>query len=381
MKLSKRYLWAAAAAVIAVSAIVISGLFRGGEREEAAEGVPVAVAVVEEGSITDELSLTGNIEAAVDVDLYSKVAGRLEELKKEAGDRVGKGEVLALIDDEDLEARLNQARAELDVARAELKKAGADLHREKRARERVMRLYESGVESEDLFDKADTAYKSALAAYELAESNVWKREAHLEQIRILFDETTLESPVDGLVARKYVDAGAMISTTTPILKVVNVRTVDVVVSVPEVKISAVRTGSPASVLVDAYPNEDFSGEVSRVSPWVDLKTRSSSVEVTIDNPEHLLKPGMFARVTLKLAQRDAVPLIPKDAILLSGGASTVFVVENGVARSRRIRTGMGKGNIIEVLEGLTVGEKIIVRGQSVLADGSEVEVVREMEIP
>ena len=110
------------------------------------------------------------------------------------------------------------------------------------------------------------------------------------------------------------------------------------------------------------------------------ETRSSSVEVSIENPEHHLKPGMFARVTLELEQREDVPLIPKDAILLSGGTTAIFVVEDGIARSRSVRTGMEKGNIIEVVEGLAGGERIIVRGQSVVSDGDGVEVVREEEI-
>ena len=377
MKVNRKYLWTAAAAGCALVAVLASGLFRRSAEEEGGVGIPVAVSVVRKGSITDELSLTGNIEAASDVDLYSKVSGRLEELKKDAGDEVKEGEVVARIDDQDLEARLNQARAEVDVARAELKKAGADLHREKRARDRVLRLFESGVESEDLFDKADTAYKSALAAYELGESNVWNREAHLEQDRILLNETTIESPVNGFVAKKYVDTGSMIAATTPILKVVNIDTVDVVVSVPEVKLSAVKVGSPAAIRVDAYPLEDFSGKIVRISPWVDLKTRSSAVEVAIANPAHHLKPGMFARVTLEIEQREDVPLIPKDAVLLVGGNTAVFVVEGGAARSRKVRTGMERGNVVEVLEGLEGGERLIVRGQSVVSEGSAVEVVRE----
>ena len=352
----------------------------GGDKATNNAAIPVAVAVVKEGSISDELSLTGNIEAISDVDLYSKIAGRLEELGKDVGDKVGKGEVLARIDDREIEARLNQAKAELAVAKAELKKAMADLHKAKKDKDRALRLYERGVESEYLFDQADTAYKSALASHELAESNVWKMEAYLEQARILMDEATIESPIEGVVAQRYVDAGDMISLTTAILKIVNVDTVDVVVSVPEVKISSIKVGSPVNIKVDAYPSESFTGKVARISPWVDLHTRTSKVEVSIENPKHYLKPGMFARVTIELQHRRDVPLIPKDAVLLIGGDSAVFVVDGDVARLRKVRTGLERGNLVEVVEGIERGQRIIVRGQSVASDGKRVEVVREDDI-
>jgi len=382
LNLKAKSVWLAAGGVCLLVAIITLIVSMGRKSDDAAgeAAIPVAVAVVGKGSISDELSLTGNVEAVCDVDLYSKVTGRLEKLNSDAGDEVGKGEVVALIDKEDFEARLNQARAELDVARAELKKAAADLHKADKDRGRVLRLYEDGIESEDLFDQADTAYKAALASHDLAESNVWNREARLEQARILLDETTIESPLDGFVARKYVDAGAMITLSTPILKVVNIDAVDVVVAVPEVKLSYVKIGAPVNIKVDAYPHDIFSGKVVRISPWVDLKTRTSKVEVSIENPGYRLKPGMFARVTLELERRAGVPLIPKDAIIMVGSERAVYVVEGGAAMVKKVRTGLEKGNIIEVLDGIGAGEKIIVRGQSVVSDGKRVEVVREEDI-
>ena len=157
--------------------------------------------------------------------------------------------------------------------------------------------------------------------------------------------------------------------------------VKALVQVVESDLAQLRVGAKADIYVDAYREQVFRGEVSRISPTVDPESRMADVEIEVVNRDHRLKPGMFARVNLVVQRRDGVLLLLKDSLIRERGHTRVFVHENGRASLREISLGLEGEEYVEVLRGLREGEEVIVAGQYELKDMMPVRVIRRNQIP
>lgn len=187
-----------------------------------------------------------------------------------------------------------------------------------------------------------------------------------------FEKAPVESPIDGTVGRIFVDLGSNVSPQTQIALVVSMRTVTIDLLVPETVLSLVKSGQQAAVSVDAFPEKTFQGIVSAVSPVLDLSTRSAPVEIHIENPGNLLKPGMFARVSLAVEEYTDAVVIPKEAVMGRNSSRHVFTVEGGRAVSRKVELGMAKAGYYQIRSGLEPGDQVVVMGQQNLQEGTEV---------
>jgi len=194
-----------------------------------------------------------------------------------------------------------------------------------------------------------------------------------------FEEAKVKSPLSGTVGRLYLDKGSAIGLDTPVALVAKMDRVKVEFSIPEKDMVKVSKGQEVGVKVDAYPDRTFNGEVTRLSPVIDPLTRSTYAEVTLSNPNHELKPGMFAEISIVVGSSKGAIVVPKEGILedLNSGSSFVFVIEDGRSVKRDIRTGISQGGLVEVKSGLSLGEKVIVAGHHYLKGGEEVEVVEQ----
>ncbi|MQY53451.1 MAG: efflux RND transporter periplasmic adaptor subunit [Firmicutes bacterium] len=194
-----------------------------------------------------------------------------------------------------------------------------------------------------------------------------------------FEEARVKSPLSGTVGRLYLDKGSTIGLETPVALIARMDRVKVEFSIPEKDMVKVSKGQQARVRVDAYPDRTFNGKVTRLSPVVDPITRSAYAEVTLSNPDHKLKPGMFAEIDIVVVSSKGAVVIPKEAILedLNSKSSFVFVVEGGSAVRRSVEKGISQQGLVEVKSGLSFGEKMIITGQHYLEDGDRVEVVQE----
>ena len=180
----------------------------------------------------------------------------------------------------------------------------------------------------------------------------------------------------GIVSKKYVDEGNMVGTTTPLVRIVQIDAVEITGGVSERHLAALVSGKTAArITVDAYPGEKFDGVVSKVFPEVDPQTRTAEVQIRTANPDHRLKPGMFARIRLRLRRRENVPIVPDAALLHHGEEVCAYVVNGSKARRRVLRLGLAEGERHEVLEGLRPGDLVVIRGQHMLQDGDNVELV------
>lgn len=194
-----------------------------------------------------------------------------------------------------------------------------------------------------------------------------------------FEEAKVKSPLSGTVGRLYLDKGSTIGLETPVALIARMDRVKVEFSIPEKDMVKTSKGQEVRVKVDAYPDRTFNGKVTRLSPVVDSLTRSAYAEVTLSNPHHELKPGMFAEISIVIASSKGVMVVAKEGILedLSAGSSFVFVIEDGKAVKREIKTGISQGGLVEVKSGLSFGEKVIVVGHHYLKGGEKVEVVEQ----
>jgi multidrug efflux pump subunit AcrA (membrane-fusion protein) len=193
-----------------------------------------------------------------------------------------------------------------------------------------------------------------------------------DEVGLKFEKAPVESPLSGIVGRFYVDIGQNVDTQTPVALVVNMDQVKIDLDIPEKYLPQVSLGQEAKVKVDAYPHEDSSGTVTKISPVVNLENRAAPVKITVDNPAHRLKSGMFAKVNLIIAEHKDVAVILKEAILGKEPNLYVYVVENNKALLRKISLGIRQGPYYEVRTGLEAGESVVIMGQQRLYDGAQV---------
>ena len=343
--------------------------------------VPVEVELVSEGSIEETIELTGWIKANQIVDIASKVPGRVESLHiisdtgdlipVEEGVSVKKGQQLAIIDHDVYLAQLAAAQASVKAKEVEL----ADANREK---ERIVALYKGGSATEQSKDKAVTAAELAAASLSLAGAN-------LELAQVNLRESTIISPIDGIVTAKHIDKGNLIRSGDRIVTVADMNTVKIVVAVAERYGAEIAVGMPAKIRIDTFGNRQFDAKVYSIHPALDAQTHTIQVEIRLNNDELLLKPGMFARVTLITKHKDNVVIIPRDVVL--GGKIDkhyVYVVEEAssskIAHKHFVEIGIKQADRYEITDGLKAGETLVVNGMNYLTEGIEVEVVRIEDI-
>lgn len=193
-----------------------------------------------------------------------------------------------------------------------------------------------------------------------------------DEVGLKFEKAPVESPLNGVVGRIYVDRGENVNTQTQVALVVNMDKVKITLDIPEIHLPRISLGQKAKITLDAYPDAVFVGEVVKISPVLDLATRSAPVEISVDNPKHLLNSGMFAKVSLILSERKAVPVILKEALIGREPELYVFVIKDKKASLRKITLGIKRGGYYEVVGGLMEGDLVVVLGQQRLREGSEV---------
>lgn len=195
-----------------------------------------------------------------------------------------------------------------------------------------------------------------------------------DEVGLKFEKAPVESPLSGEVGRIYVDQGTNVTIQTPIALVVDADMVHIDLDIPEKYLPAVVLGQEAEITVDAYPGEIFKGVVTRMSPVVDMGTRAAPIEITVDNPQHKLKSGMFSKVSLIVQKRNNIPVILKEAIMGKEPNIYVFIIENNKALLKKVSLGIRQGPYYEIREGLKEGDLVVIMGQQRLYDGASVAV-------
>ena len=312
------------------------------EQAAAVEVVPsVTVQKVHVQDVVQDATYTSTVQAYVKNNIVPQTAGRITKINVEIGDRVKKGQVLAEID----KVQLQQAQLQLHNAEVELG--------------RLKALYEAGGLS-----------KSDLDAIEL-QYNVAKT-----QVQNLIENTTLLSPIDGVITARNYDAGDMYAMAAPIFTVEQIKPVKLLVAVSESQYSKVKKDNSVKIKTDALPDLTFDGKIERIYPTIDPATRTFTLEVVVPNNYSTLRPGMFARVTIDFGKTKNV-VIPDIAVVKQQGSGERFVYvlnDDNTVSYQKVELGRRLGSEYEVLSGLTDGATIVTGGQIRLKDGIKVSV-------
>ncbi|MDP2971948.1 MAG: efflux RND transporter periplasmic adaptor subunit, partial [Deltaproteobacteria bacterium] len=347
------------------------------------------------------------------VDLFPRSSGYLERILVHLGDSVRQGQTIAQIDRTDYlqkvretEARVAQAKAQLTEieagARAEelrqaeeaVKGAQSRFENARLHRERIEALFKRQVISKKEMDTSEMEYTVAEAQLassgehlkllregarqevrEASQARLKETEAILAQERIRLQHTQIIAPFSGEISRKYVDAGALVSPSTPIVNLIHTETIKVVANVLEKDIPLLKAGMKAKIRTESFPGKIFEGRIVRISSALDPATRTLQAEIEVPNPGRLLKPSMYARIDLVLLEKPHALVIPRYAVVLSDGSKAIFILKGNQAIRRPVVTGYEQDQYVEILEGASEGDQVIVKGQELIKDRSTVRVI------
>jgi RND family efflux transporter MFP subunit len=346
----------------------------GGGRGRGAVAMSVDTAAATRAEMIDYITVVGNLIGQSTVDVVPRVGGRIESVNVRLGDRVSRGQTVVKIEDQAIREQVNQVRANVEVNQATVAARENDATVARNSLERARTSFERGLLSKEGLEDADSRYNSALSQVTVAKAQLVSTQARLDELSVTLADTNVVSPVDGFVGRRNLDAGAFAGANTPVLSVVDIGTVRMVANLVEKDFSRVRQGAPALVEVDAFPGEQFTGQVSRVSPVFDPATRTATMEIEVPNPGYRLKPGMYARVRLTAERKPDALTVDRAAVVDVQGKRGVYVIEDDVARFREVQTGLSDPARIEVLAGITEGTRVITTGSLAVREGQRVAI-------
>ena len=302
--------------------------------------VEVAVAVTR--VVPQENVYASTVEPYAVNNIMPQQGGRIRKINVEVGDYVSKGQILAEMD------RLQLDQLSLQIQNDEVEY------------ERLKSLYQEGGVSQSDFETAELGYKVRKTNYENVKEN-----------------TILRSPVTGFVTSRNFDAGDMFSMSAPLFTVQQVVPVKLRVGISESEYTKVRQGDKVTLTVDAIPGRSFTGKVERVYPTIDAATHTFKAEVKVPNADKILRPGMYARVTVNFGDRRSL-IVPDQSLVKQEGTGTRFIYvlkDDNTVSYMPVTIGRHLGQEYEILSGLEEGARVVVKGQSLLKDGVKVNVL------
>ncbi|MBI4563971.1 MAG: efflux RND transporter periplasmic adaptor subunit [Planctomycetes bacterium] len=341
---------------------------------------PVEAAPVLHGPIERRKTFSGTLEARAEFVVAPKIAGRVEWLAVDLSDTVSQYQIVAHLDDDEFVQAVMQAEADLAVAKANVAEAESALKIAERELERVQTLRTQGIVSESQLDSTIAAQLAKRAALEVAHAQVVRSEAALQTAKIRLGYTKVIASWGGdegqrVVAERFVNEGDTVSANAPLMSIVSLHPINGVVFVTEKDYGRLNVGQAVALSTDAYPDRSFQGRIARISPVFRQASRQARVEVTVNNPEQLLKPGMFVRADVVLDRVEEATLVPVEALARRDGKSGVFVVAaNGETVAwRPVAVGIQEGRHVQV-HGEGIQGRVVTLGQQLIEDGSRITI-------
>jgi RND family efflux transporter MFP subunit len=332
----------------------------------------ISVLAVRPASVPDLLEAVGTVKAAQTSDLASQMMGNVIEVRVREGDRVQRGQVLALLDESQPRAALERATAADLAAQQQLVAADSDLALTDATLKRYQNLYERKSVSPQEFDEVKARQQSALARREMAKAGQQQAKAVLAQARTSLEYTRIRAPFDGVVTERKADPGALASPGMAIFTVEDVRRYRLEATVSETDLRYVKNGQQVPITIDAMGDVEFKGKVVQIVPAANPASRSFLVKIELP-PDPQLRSGLFGRGQFARGDRQAL-LIPRTAVVERGQLQGVFVLDqNQMATLRYITMGKRSGGSIEVLAGVGGGERVVANPGELDLNGKRVE--------
>ncbi len=336
---------------VVAAALLANGCARGTTNAEATppetEPVTVTVAPVVTAVVPRTVPLVGAFFANEEVTIAAQIDGRVEALHSDMGDHVRKGDVLVELDDAEFQAMLREVEARLAKARAD------------DARARVLRS--QGIMANEEADRMHT------------EAAVF--EAQRDVLKVKIDRTVIRAPLTGSIAARTVSVGEVVTSGRPLFKLVEDDPLKFRTPIPERFAGYLELGQEIRVTVDAYRDRAFTGHITRINPTSEAVNRSITIEALVPNPEGILKPGFFAKGDLVYDRHGEALVVPEKALTTFAGVSKVFVVKDGKAEERVVRTGLElPDDRLEIADGVAAGEQVATSNLDKLEHGLPVAV-------
>ena len=316
----------------------------------------IATAEVQLESWQPYLEAVGSVTATQGIFVTTEVAGQVREILAESGQQVSAGDVLLRLDDSVDEADLKGLIAQRTLTKLQFERANK-------------LLKDKSVSRSD---------------YDASRANLDSAEAAVAAKRALIEKKTIRAPFSGQLGIADLNLGQYLSPGAAIVPLQALDPVYVDYTLPERHLSDVRVGQLVEVAVHAWPGHRFKGVISAINPGVDTGTRTLRLRATLDNPDQLLRPGMFAEVSTVLPLRDNILTLPRTAVTYNPYGESVFVVQQQdaslVVQNRPVKTGKVRAGRVEILEGLKAGDQVVTAGQNKLRNGQPVSVDNSIQL-
>jgi membrane fusion protein, multidrug efflux system len=326
--------------------------------QPATTAISVAVATAQEQSLERSAEIQGALYAKERTTIASQVEGNVDHVYADMGDSVEAGQVMLQIDPREYQLHVGSAEAALNQASARAANSAARYAR-------AVELRKDGSIAPEQFDQI-----AATMRMDQADQQAAQRALDLAKKKL--SDTEIRAPFSGFIQKRMVSLGEYVAPGKNVYELIATDPIKLRCPMPERYVPLAKLGMPVNLTVNARPGANFTGTITRIAPALDEDSRTLLVEAEVRNPNGALKPGFFAHVTIDLGQ-DRALFVPQSAVLRYAGVARVFVITDGVARSREVKTGATLGDQIEIINGLKAGDRVAVSGVDRLADGSLVK--------
>ena len=345
---------------------------------------PVAVEVTKVGAIDliEGIEVVGSLSPKFTADVKSEYAGIVTEVYVTEWVRVKKGTPLAKIDTREMEIVLQKAKAAVEMAKANLLQAEVAGNRAEREYNRLIKLKEFGLVTQQNLDDGLTEKEAAAARIASANAQLKASEEDLQHTQTRLSKTIIYSPIDGVVSLRGVNVGDLVGemgSPKIMFKIIDTRILDLTVTVPSGQMGVVRVGQSLTFSSDAIPGNTFTGKVMFINPVVNEADRSVKVVAEVDNRGEHLKGGLFVKGRILTGKRTGILQVPRTSLLswdVAEKKGDLFVVNGEIAKRRTVQTGSVLGDFVEIRSGLASDEQVVTRGGFNLKDGDRVNITQ-----
>jgi RND family efflux transporter MFP subunit len=338
------------------------------------------IALVSPAQAQVQLTSTGYVVPQVEVDVSSKLVGRVEKSTVHEGSVVKLGDILFELDASDQRTQVASSQARVAAARAREATSRAQLAETALQLQREQRLVASGAVGTATADDLAARAKSLTEQVHATEADVTASQTEVTALSVNLANTTIRAPIDGTVITKPLQPGDVVSPGTPMARIADFNSIVVETDVPEARLHLVKTGGPCEIVLDAYPDKRWRGEVADTSPQLNRAKATATVKVRFLDRDATVLPEMAARVSFLDAPLDAAKLserpkriVPGNAVTERAGAKVVFTLDSGNVRMTPVTLGPPFGDGFELVEGPAPGTKIVSDPGTTLGDGQAIK--------
>ncbi|MCT4607413.1 MAG: efflux RND transporter periplasmic adaptor subunit [Marinisporobacter sp.] len=334
--------------------------------------ISVKTSKIEKKNLTLKTILSGKIKPIEESNMVSKIPGKVMNVHVEIGDRVQKGDILFELEKTDLMNAVKQAEAAYNTSLASLKLKEEQIANAQKNYERNKALYEQGALSQQAFEQSELqASKSQL---DMAKAQAEQSKVNLENAKSKLSDTIVTAPISGFITSVEINKGEMASNSMTAVTVANLDTVLIETNISEHLINKVHTDDLVEVLVKSASKEPLPGKIFALSPAPTKNGLTYPMKITLANKDTLVKAGMFAEISIVSDRKENIITIPSDSVVVKEGKEVVFLVNNNQSIMKEVSLGLDNGKEIEVLDGLNVGDVIVIKGQNFLDEGNKVKI-------